>query len=742
MGCVGFLDLFSGGALTNVAVFFLGIMPYITASIIMQLLGVVIPKLEQWQQEGQTGQKKITQWTRYLTVALALVQSTAFVFALKRGNGGCSARSASTCPRASKLIPDFTPWKARAHRPHVDRRYRARDVARRADHPARHRQRHVDPDLRVGRVAACRSRARNVLEQSGGIKFAVIIVIAIAHDRRHRHRRVGAAPHPGAVRQTRRRPPHVRRPEHLHPAEGQPVGCDPGDLRELAALVPGADRATCCRGTARKEFISDNFLGRRHDHLDLHRARTALLILFFAYFYTAIAFNPQQQADIIRKQGGFIPGIRPGPPTERYLAKVLNRITLPGGLFIMVIAIAPFLALKVFDIQGFIFGGTSILITVGVMLETMKQIDSQLMMRNYEGFLSADRHAQRATKPRLVLLGKQGAGKGTQANRLADHYGVPHLSTGDMFREQAALGTAFGLEAKRYMDDGELVPDEIVVGVVEECLAPGGPLGDGFVLDGFPRTLHQAQELDRVLDGHPLDVAINLDVPREIVLDRLAGRRVCENCQRVYHVNMPPTHELDLRHVRRQVVQRDDDTEEAIDRRLELYEQRDGADHRLLPRPGACSTWSTASARATRSSTASSRSSNEHACRTDRRASGPAKDAAADRAHARGRQGRRRDARGVRPGRASPGATTADLDAAAREVLDRRHARSNFLGYHGFPAVACISPNEVIVHGIPGDRRLDDGDIVSIDCGAIIEGWHADAAITVPVGEIDDESRG
>src|SRR5678815_2357813 len=90
---------------------------------------------------------------------------------------------------------------------------------------------------------------------------------------------------------------------------------------------------------------------------------------------------------------------------------------------------------------------------------------------------------------------------------------------------------------------------------------------------------------------------------------------------------------------------------------------------------------------------------------------------------------------------AKPGATTADLDAAAREVLERRGARSNFLGYHGFPAVACISPNEVIVHGIPGERVLEDGDIVSIDCGAIIEGWHADAAITVPVGEVDEESR-
>ena len=175
--------------------------------------------------------------------------------------------------------------------------------------------------------------------------------------------------------------------------------------------------------------------------------------------------------------------------------------------------------------------------------------------------------------PRLVLLGKQGAGKGTQAGALADHYGVAHLSTGEIFRAQATLGTAFGLEAKRYMDSGELVPDEIVIGVIEECLAPGGPLEDGFVLDGFPRTLYQAQQLERVLDGRPLDLAINLDVPREIVLDRLAGRRVCDNCQRVYHVNMPPSKNWTCDTCGGPVVQRDDDTEEAIDRRLELYEQ-------------------------------------------------------------------------------------------------------------------------------------------------------------------------
>jgi adenylate kinase len=177
------------------------------------------------------------------------------------------------------------------------------------------------------------------------------------------------------------------------------------------------------------------------------------------------------------------------------------------------------------------------------------------------------------TTPRLILLGKQGAGKGTQAARLAGHFGIAHVATGDMFRAQAAQGTAFGLEAKRYMDEGELVPDEIVIGVIEECIVPGGPLGNGFVLDGFPRTLPQARELDRVLGDKPLDLAVDLEVPRDIVLDRIAGRRVCENCQRVYHVNMPPSTPWVCDTCGGNVRQRDDDTEEAVERRLQLYEE-------------------------------------------------------------------------------------------------------------------------------------------------------------------------
>jgi adenylate kinase len=174
--------------------------------------------------------------------------------------------------------------------------------------------------------------------------------------------------------------------------------------------------------------------------------------------------------------------------------------------------------------------------------------------------------------PRLVLLGKQGAGKGTQATRIAEHYGVIDIATGDMFRAAAREGTESGIEAQKYMDKGELVPDEIVVAVVEDILTHDDVIARGFVLDGFPRTVFQAEQLERVLVHHPLDVVVDLDVPTEIVLHRIAGRRVCMQCQTVYHIDNPPKENWTCDVCGGYVDQRDDDTEEAVMRRLELYE--------------------------------------------------------------------------------------------------------------------------------------------------------------------------
>ncbi len=174
--------------------------------------------------------------------------------------------------------------------------------------------------------------------------------------------------------------------------------------------------------------------------------------------------------------------------------------------------------------------------------------------------------------PRLVLLGKQGAGKGTQAARLAEQYNVLHLATGDIFRAAINAGTELGKEAQRYMDVGELVPDDMVDRVVEHELGRTGAVQTGFVLDGFPRTVVQAEELERVLGDETLDLVIDLDVPTEIVLHRIAGRRVCVQCQTSFHVDNPPKENWTCDVCGGHVVQRDDDTEEAVMRRLELYE--------------------------------------------------------------------------------------------------------------------------------------------------------------------------
>jgi len=176
--------------------------------------------------------------------------------------------------------------------------------------------------------------------------------------------------------------------------------------------------------------------------------------------------------------------------------------------------------------------------------------------------------------PRVVLLGKQGAGKGTQAARVAEHYRVVHLATGDIFRAASRDGTELGIEARNYIDRGELVPDNIVIGVVREHLMADDRalVANGFVLDGFPRTQVQAVELDIALDTDALHVVANLDVPTEVVLRRIAGRRVCVQCGTTYHIDQPPKDPWFCDVCGGHVVQRDDDTEDAVLRRLELYE--------------------------------------------------------------------------------------------------------------------------------------------------------------------------
>jgi preprotein translocase subunit SecY len=378
-GALQFLDLFSGGALTNVAVFALGIMPYITSSIIMQLLAVVIPKLEEWQQQGQVGQKKITQWTRYLTVALALMQSTGIVFALHQGSGGFLGNSAAL--QGKDLIPHF--GAARVMLIVITLTAGTALIMWLGELIT---QRGIGNGMSLlifaSVVSALPTQGAAIYETSL-IKFLVVLAMGIGMI-------VGII----FVEQGQRRIPvqFAKRVVGRRMYGGQstyiPLKVNQSGVIPIIFASSVLYFPALITGIMPWEnvqiWVQNNIVDQR---AVFHIVAYAFLIIFFAYFYTAIAFNPQQQADIIRKQGGFIPGIRPGPPTERYLQQVLNRITLPGSMFLMVIAVIPLLVFAAWDIAQFPFGGTAILITVGVALETMKQIDSQLMMRNYEGFL-------------------------------------------------------------------------------------------------------------------------------------------------------------------------------------------------------------------------------------------------------------------------------------------------------------------------------------------------------------------
>lgn len=175
---------------------------------------------------------------------------------------------------------------------------------------------------------------------------------------------------------------------------------------------------------------------------------------------------------------------------------------------------------------------------------------------------------------RLIVLGKQGAGKGTQAVRLSRHYVVPHISTGDTFRAAVRSGSEFGQKARRYLDAGELVPDEVVVGVVRERLTHDDTTHRGFILDGFPRTTAQAEALAEICEPRGIDLVLNMEIPTEAVLSRLASRRVCSDCGANYSAADNPPRVRGICDVcGGEVVQRDDDTEAAIRRRLELYER-------------------------------------------------------------------------------------------------------------------------------------------------------------------------
>jgi preprotein translocase subunit SecY len=363
-GVLGFLNLFSGGALNKVAIFALGIMPYITASIIMQLLTVVIPKLEELQKEGEQGQKIITQYSRYLTVILAAVQSVGYIF-LFRSQG---ALPNLTVVRFALIL--FTLTAGATVVMWIGELITARGIGNGMSILI-----FISIISRVpGGVQKFFEGSMSLLSQTAFVIIALGVIVGVIWITTGERR----IPVQYAKRIVGRR--MMGGTSTFIPLKVNMAGVIPVIFASSVMLIP-VTIATYLPG-GQNSWFSRAFGPNTVAYI----IGEALLIILFTYFYTAVTFNPIDQADNLKKYGGFVPGVRPGRPTAEFLDRILTRLTLPGALFLAAVAVLPWLLYRFFNVP-FQFGGTSILIVVGVALDTMRQMEAQLLMRHYEGFL-------------------------------------------------------------------------------------------------------------------------------------------------------------------------------------------------------------------------------------------------------------------------------------------------------------------------------------------------------------------
>jgi preprotein translocase subunit SecY len=368
-GILGFLNQFSGGSLSRLSLFALGIMPYITASIILQLLTVVVPSLERLQKEGEVGQQKITQYTRYLTVALAAGQSVGYVFLFRSfGNeSGTSVVGQLTFPKLFLIVVCLTAgctllmWMGEL----ITQRGIGNGISLMIFAS-------IASSIVPGLSKWWNNPDQVFIVMMPFIALAVIVAIVF-------------------VQEGQRRIP-VQYAKRVVGRKMTSGGSTYLPLRvNMAGVIPVIFAASIMAfpstvGQMLNTNAALDFAAFFGPNKWAYVVGEVFFIIVFTYFYTAVTFNPVDQADNLKKYGGFIPGVRPGRPTAEYLDRILSRLTFPGALYLGAVAALPTILISQTS-ANFYFGGTSILIVIGVALDTVKQLEAQLMMRNYEGFL-------------------------------------------------------------------------------------------------------------------------------------------------------------------------------------------------------------------------------------------------------------------------------------------------------------------------------------------------------------------
>jgi preprotein translocase subunit SecY len=367
---LGFLNLFSGGSLSRLSLFALGIMPYITASIILQLLTVVVPSLEKLQKEGEVGQQKITQYTRYLTVGLAFGQSFGYVLLFRSfgsESGGTNVLGSLTGPKVLLIVIALTAgctllmWLGEL----ITQRGIGNGISLMIFAS-------IVSGLPGGIEAWWTNPDQVFVVMMPFVALAVIVAIVFVQEGQRRipvqyaKRMVGRKMTSGGSTYL---PLRVNMAGVIPVIFAASIMAFPPTVGQLLNTPAALDFAA---------FFSPNSWP--------YVAGEVFFIIIFTYFYTAVTFNPVDQADNLKKYGGFIPGVRPGRPTAEYLDRILSRLTFPGALYLGAVAALPTILISQTS-ANFFFGGTSILIVIGVALDTVKQLEAQLMMRNYEGFL-------------------------------------------------------------------------------------------------------------------------------------------------------------------------------------------------------------------------------------------------------------------------------------------------------------------------------------------------------------------